>query len=775
METLHCVGVYVKNTTPFLLVEIEKNGSFLDHISLLLLDETTSHLTNPFYDHIVELVYDVVGNYYTMKEWMGYKLRIDMVVGKTDTSFIANIKSIIKNSFFPMMVKTTTHQNWQKQAYSWDTYYKGLSYSYRKGFDVGEWLDLPEGGKCTTAQFWAYYREKYDKELKEVVESMNMDRSSVVVSIDYLYCVMDSWAATHSHINGYFKYRLIEMPLLWLITPLLLSTHGRPVINDMVQFSRGLVTLSNKGENGEERKYNDFIKLVQFVITKSWEYIPVNEKNRDHLIGALLLKFVVMITKKRLEQDASSVMPITVKTLLWNFNYIFGIKEELVSTRTFLVPTEPDDEWAGRDSFTKYHYEEVVQKSVGMMSHLYPEVITLATTVGEIKMNTPLFLLKKDDMLVVEENIRHIYQEKLIKEVKISGGMEWDVERWRDEYKNLDDVDRGLYHTRMTMLRFTTPEYKQLMDMDTIAIILEKNAWDTLVIRPDGSDYSLKRASLYFSEYEGTVKLEDFHKSFKSIKEATMNDPQGLIVVMDCHLLSTDAMKNLVTWFYMQRTVIKRVVMIGVDDVLPLCGGQSFLDLIQWSDYASVNSGLFAHDVYHEDLLKLVDLCGGLTLCDKSSLESTIKEMVRPRRPLVKLCVIISPKEAASRFKKDTLNLVKDGLTLKFISNHSILIVPITLEGLVGLDQTTGYEKEWVLFLIHAPYLKQLTRNETNHLLLETHNLLVITDKVKQYDSKKGNNWFKKFIKPQKYPNIRYTLPHMKRLLPLFDASLCSV
>ncbi len=319
------------------------------------------------------------------------------------------------------------------------------------------------------------------------------------------------------------------------------------------------------------------------------------------------------------------------------------------------------------------------------------------------------------------------------------------------------------------MVRFTPVESSQSYDLGMVSSIIRDKIWDSLVLRPDGSEHTLKRASIYFSEHEGDpmgVVLEDFHGLFKEVRKALLGEAQSLIVILDAHLLSLESMHHLLKWFCLHGSVVKRVVMIGVDDVLSMDrgGGQAFLDLIQWSDPASVNTGLFHHDHYHEEMMRMVDSYSSMFLCEEGLLQDSIKIQASPRRPVVKLCVLMSEKEAASKFKKPSLNKVKDSITLKFISVFNIRIIPITVAGLVGLDQTTNYEGEWVLFIIPLTYLKQLSRNEVNHLLLETHNLTVITEKTKKYDSKKGNGWFKKAIKTQTYPNIRYTLPYARRL-----------
>ena len=225
-------------------------------------------------------------------------------------------------------------------------------------------------------------------------------------------------------------------------------------------------------------------------------------------------------------------------------------------------------------------------------------------------------------------------------------------------------------------------------------------------------------------------------------------------------------MHHLLEWFHVKRTTIKRVVMIGLEDVLPLdrkSGGQAFLDLIQWSDIASVNSTLFSHEYHHNQMLAMVDSYRGLSLCVEGCLEESVKKQVIPRLPVVKLYVLMSEKEASCKFKKPTLDQIKEQMTLKFISVHNVVVVPMTVEGLVGLDQTTSYGEEWTLFLITTTYLKTLSRNEINHLLLETHNLTIITPRGKKYNS--GNGLFRKTISKQIYPNIRYTLPYMKRII----------
>jgi len=126
----------------------------------------------------------------------------------------------------------------------------------------------------------------------------------------------------------------------------------------------------------------------------------------------------------------------------------------------------------------------------------------------------------------------------------------------------------------------------------------------------------------------------------------------------------------------------------------------------------------------------------------------------------VTLYFILSPQEQKKR--QCLLDALRGNMSISFISNNNVSMRAVTLAELYVLTRTLRGD----YFFMTMSYLSELTRNEMNHLLLETDNLVVVTKDDPSCDNKKIK-WFKRAIKQQTYPNLRYSMPYVHKMIGL--------
>lgn len=145
---------------------------------------------------------------------------------------------------------------------------------------------------------------------------------------------------------------------------------------------------------------------------------------------------------------------------------------------------------------------------------------------------------------------------------------------------------------------FTPLELRENRDLALIDSILKKGTYATSVVRENsGNRFFLDRESLFFSTTRPYYyQLCCFQTSqFGLVDEAALRET---VIVPECHTLSVDQFYNMLCWLRHNRSVIKRVVMLGSLHILGgAYDGQAFIDFLHAQDLSfRINRTLYNHD-----------------------------------------------------------------------------------------------------------------------------------------------------------------------------------
>jgi hypothetical protein len=734
---IHCVGI----TWPHLIMSVKQEKKQPIQLIRLLLDEKSVVMTSPLFSHEVEL--EEKDDHFIVVKWIGYTPRIKAT--KSD-DFMRQMRIIVKQSFFPLLQKTVLVQDWQKEMFSWEIYHRGMATKYRDDFALNDWMARQLGETA----YWKAYAKTFKAPLKEAIDALPMKKDNVIIdNTPYLFGLFDHWKC--QHIACYFRCRLMEMSTMRELAEfdvkIATAKLNTAAINDLLLFYKMLQVIDQ--ECCVPRvEYHDFVKLCQHTLARQMptlikHFIKKSTSEKRRLIyEAVLLPKVIADVEGRAKNDTSTVYPISVKTLLYHYHLLFDIA---VSDRTVYHLDDDDDDDI---EIIKFFIDTLPWRRVPAQR--------------ELKKNSVLFIILNDDINKKEERIFQLLDKEMHCDISVVSS-EWSIEEWQKSYLTLDDVELQLYDVGLTFVQYPLVQFKQAIDMQHLDTLLQENIFESMVIRPPHSQYTIEKCKRHFSSDQAAIDYKDLKNNFFDMKEALSRDyAKALIIILDCHLLSYDEMLQLLSWIHKKKADVRRVVMMSVCDTLPLhTSGQAFIDLIQWTEPGYIQSGIFDASSFNDENDKLIDACkDAIQPCNQYK---NVKEIVLSRKerpPAVTLYFILSPQEK----KKDRqflLDSLRGNMSISFISNNNVSMRTVTLAELYALTRTPRGD----YFFMTVSYLSELSRNEMNHLLLEIDNLVVVT-KDDQCDNKKIK-WFKRAIKQQTYPNLRYSMPYVHKMIGL--------
>jgi hypothetical protein len=831
----------------------------------LLLDDTSVNLSSPFYEHEVMLEQHPTTGHYTLKQWLTARCRIQMSEDRTESAFGANIRTILRQSFFPLMLPPTEVQDWQREYHQWDQYRRtGLAQRYHDNFDLGRWLSIAtppkplelaeeestevmdddededdsarntkdrvtlvqkkvkRGGGGTTEytvkDYWAKFGAFFKLELDAFVKALSIKTQDLVPgSMECLYGLLSNNFRL-GYITGYMRTRLLEMQVMVIL-------HSQPeqkgvrtanlslgVVRDLLLFYNEIQSL-NLAEPDREYSLRDYINFGGLVdtlcnagklhstlaflvgdaepLTKAEadesvveeeqpdndiiEAITAKKRHKRHeILRRVWVRKTLLDLRRRAGESLSTYSPIDVGTVIYYYNRMFGLTGDVKDRTLFLELDTDENGWDDKNaqvtSFTNNHYIEVLRLFIDTVLQQQQQQdgdkMTVLYNQGQKLTNyTPLFIIenKRDDN-AIEEQSRVLFCEKLVKYVTVSGAQSWSTKTWQEETLSMDEIDEQLYQTRFVLLTLAPHEIRQSADLAIVRDLMAWNVYQVTLVRPNGSDHSLMRASLFFANEEDCgesgLTLPDFHKRFMELRRMLLcGDSRGkksIMLVMDAHLLSINDMHLLLQWIH-KKQVIRHVIMMGAPDALPLhTTGQAFCDLINWSDWSYLAAHMFEKEVFHQQLLKLIyQHDTTLHICNQyRQLEQCLKGQMKTRRKAVNLYHIM-------RYAKETSEL-EEHIDKSFRVSNNITVRPIQLSQLPFLCLTRGYTSEWFFFIVTQAQLKRMDRNQLNHLFMMVPNLtVVLTEQGYNAAKTKPLKLLRKTVQPQAYPNTRYTLPYV--------------
>jgi hypothetical protein len=765
MERVHCVGVLEK----FLLISVKQKRGQPIRLVHLLLDDRSASLTSPLYEHDIEMEQiNEEKEEFRLLKWHSFLLRIKEP--KDEADFMKQLRKIVKQSFFPLLKKSSQILEWQKEFYCWEIFFRGLPTQYINEFILSEWLEK----KIGEGVFWTSFTKQYKSQLKEVLDILALKKENIILHqpTTCLFGLMDRWSAGAA---PYFRCRLMEMSTMhalvnFEISLVSFSSLNIGTVRDLLLFYQLLESIEkNDDDESFPTDFNNLSSLLQHSLhnklpglLKKLLTVKDSERKRRLVLEKILLPRIITDSENKAAEVLSTLYPVTVKAILFHFCLLFDVSQS--PTESYNLKDEEVEVVSNRENivFDEVDIPEVLRfclKSIPLMTKNW-EVLPLDLTC-EIKSNRPLFLIcLKTELNKKEQIILDLFSAPEKNEVRVVSDL-WDVDQWQRDYLALDELERSVYEIRFIILLCPLVAFNGLSDMKHLDDILSENIFETIILRPSHSQYTVTKCRNYFSGEKSRVDFIDFRENFYDIKQAlTRENVKSLIVILDAHLFSIEEMLQLMHWFQERKGEISRVVMMGVSDTLPLhCDGHAFLDLIQHTE--DLSSSIFQYKSLHLETLKL---CEGKSFYLTHNYRDVEKILRQPqqttthrRRHGIQIFHILSSFEnTRKREKKILMDSLRESLTVKFSSNNNVHFSETSLAELYTLPRTQQYD---IYFFITMECLKRMTHNEWNHLLLETDSLIVCTKEITKLSPEK---LVTSLLREPVFPNLRYTL-HYKR------------
>ena len=748
---MYCVGVEELGKRVFLLmVDSRSAGGEPLKMIRLLLDQQSSALVSPFYKHFLQytLMNENEEGKYVLCDWTGSEFRIKKK--DSESNFASAVRDIVRNSFFPLMVKTSIIKDWQRESFCWDTFHRGLASRYHPDFSLTEWTDLEKLGKGKK-DYWKSFRDTYKDLLDPVIKSLEVNKNTVVENnLSHLFGLLDLWK-TQPHITGYFRHRLLEVGKIQTlfksgftkIFPVPTHTYGE--IHDLCQLQVWLESLGGDVLESFAPKFQDQKRLLLTTLSGKISHIlkhfllhkaSLEQYTRKQVRGLLVERLLVPVIKSALEQNASlsksTLQPVTRKSLLYYYGKMF-------STRVDPLPEEMDVEEEKSPRSEEYRgnlldflpsdgaeilayclegFEKICQEDSRWESFL-------------LKRNV-LLLKNKPDVSAIEEGIRELWCEKMEPSEYRLCSVEMNVEEWQNAFMTLDDVDRGLYQIRFSLVPLSLSDLREGKDLELLMEMTRENIYETILVRPNNSEYTKSRLFREAEKNPEGVSQKDLSRRLHTTQSLTMSTGQvkPLLIILDAHLFPLKELHSLLRFMERRRAHIKRVVFLGALDLLPLdSDGHGFLDLLQWKEPGFIKSKIFQYQQLRKETLAIMDEkkeCGEIQYFSQNLIAQDL--------PLGSVVLLVESSFTATK-EADSLRDFLPSRTIK----------TLTLEDLVRHSESQ--------ILVKKSLLLKLGRNQVNHLLLLTTSLIVILD------CDMSKKWF---LREEPFPNVRYTLPYVK-------------
>lgn len=767
------------------------------------LDDQSSFLVSPFYEHSVTLneVEDEQcewGLVYRLVEWHSYTFRIPETV-QDEKEYAKRARDIVRHSFYPLMKRDAQPaiQPWQRRCFDWHSFYRGLASTYTTEFQHEEWL----AREATPAQYWSAFNQRFAC-ISDTIKSLRLDVKTVVVhDLAHLHQQLDAWYQC-AHFAGYLKYRLADMPLVQRVASRALS---------LVKFAHlssdrltDLDTLYEwlASDQDTTPDYKDFATLLgQSVPPQATQGVldhfdDGTTEKRARVLDGLVARKIITEVERQAARSSSTCYPVSVKSVLYHYCRLFGLQAGVDCATVTLhedwsLGGDKEEAEAHRADLTFDHQDvgQVVNHFYNLVGgppsswstyawhHLTPawsDTLCLKLTASLC------YVVSRPALNHQEEALRTLLCDTLQCSVTVDDTpSQWDPASAQRQYDGMDDIDAALYDLRAMALLYRPVEMTvQSADLVALRGVLAENIFTCSVVRPPGSDYSLRRVETFFSSLVQAPTLADLRACFYEPDAAVARET---VAVLDCHLFSVGAMLGLFRWIAASKTSpqpVRRLVLLGAQDCLPLqTEGQAWQDVLAWLGY---ETALFQHASANASLDELIESRVDSRLLKQSYFDpgaSAVQDYLvqqlagLAKRPdSLRLCCLVpeqqQQQQRQTRKKPDPLvGLIESGVTAKFRANNNVRVETMTLGQLTTWPMSRHQANTGYYFFVSRHYMQQLSRNELNHLLMElpTTPLIVVCDERPP----KSFKWLlESECAHQKVPNARYTLRYLYKILP---------
>lgn len=746
---VHAVGVLASGEdAPLLLLCSAVKKRPLQFFATRL-DAWTSALCSPFYEHTVKLAEVEAAAteeqallVFCLQEWSASQFRIPASV-RDEQEYARLARDIVRHSFYVLLVAPRDLPAWQRDCFNWDTRRQwGLGFEYVREFSVREWL----AREATPAQYWLAFTQRFARETAAAVKSLALTgQASVAHDCARLYQVLDAWPCRAC--AGYFKYRLLDVPLARRVS----ARDLRAVAPGALSLARlrDLDLLCAWLESGEEAPaFGDLGALLaltvgpqalQAVLTR---YERRSDEQRARVTRHLVVGWIARETERAARASLSTVYPLTVKSALYYYRRLFGLSAP--QAPPVLVAEEEEAQHAHLQ-YDESHCGEVVRALGALVAPLWHSL--QGDALGYWAVKSPAAYAAEDALRA------HFTQAHCLLE-GVSDCADWDAVGAQRAFDALDDVDARLYDVRVTALLCAPDALLDGADLAALHAVMREAIFTCVVVRP--GDHTLRRVERAFAATTD-ITLADVRARLFGVRDLGRAPARETVVALDCHLWAVEALLALLQWVHAQRATVRRLVMLGCDDALPLhADGQAWLDALGWLGWRApawyarlpLMDAQLARVVARATHLVALPAWPGAPLQGEQTL---LAALVRARRPAGLRLYCVARDERAGRA---LLQAVEAGMSPKFRLNNRVVLRSVTLAQLVQLAR--GAQDAHCFFVAQA-YARTLDRNAVQHLLLTTADAPLVV----RLDAQPGQDGFKWLRKSRAaraaVPNARYT------------------
>lgn len=792
--TVSSLGITGSAEQPLLILCCQQPKKPLQFM-LTRLDCWSSPLLSPFYEHDVWLceVPEAPATY-VMREWRAARFRISEQV-RDEQKYAEQVRDLLRHSFYLMMAPPSTSVSevppWQSQCLDWQSRRWPQASQFLSDFSLGEWL----GKELSPSAYWTQFCSRFAGTLKPLIQSAGLGcKTAVAHNTHHLRQQLQAWKDAR-HVAGYLQYRLCDMSLCHRM-----HARGLTEVPQAILDADRLGDLDLLCTGGGEYKDLDALlgrTLADGRLTHVVEHLQLDVAQ---LTRATLIPWLKQQCTSRASATQSTVYPLRLDNLHYLTSRLLlgrdaatsdavGGLDLTLASETGPSATESSETTsaaAGRLCAHKIHV--ALYASLCGAAGWYRVDSLEGTRVSDTHAHLAYLCIRPAQLDA---------ERALMAEVAGTGGalrhlcctvdespLEWDAAQWRNDFFALEPCIRDLYQTRVHALLF--PPYELAaggstpLDLKAMLEVVSLDRLTSLVVLPPRVDVSRRRLSLALpTRLPRMLCCTESLPSHLADEEDYFN--VAVVVAVDCHLFSADALTALFSWLRVRR--VPRLLMLGALDSNPLhCAGQPWLDALYWA--TGTTSGYqpavtLRHHQLNDWLDSLID-AGACRLhaCRPFQLQDKLIELLRrTRRPSVLhlYCLERSTVNsgggrttaAAKKTPSPLVSLLEENLTPKFRGNNTVRIECVTLAQLPLLPLTSQAERgEGHFFFVCGRDAAQLERNEWNHLLLESLDVSLIF--LAQSGDEPGDDGIVHWLKQSRaahhrYANVRYTLSHLQR------------
>lgn len=750
--TVHCIGLCSEG-----VIFQRHKHSPLQWICVQW-DNLVAGLISPFFDHEVELQQNSQGQY-TLFQWHSVQCRLPQD-GSDWQQFSKKVRECLKQSFFPLLVRMTNEdmqvEQQQYQYWPWEMRQKPLS---TQCSEPHWWTKVHT---VAATHYWHWHREHYKEQVKPILSVLDLKFCN---SLTALYGLLDRLPRLQQHWAPYVKHRLLDMDSLFTVCchndwlQLQVATLSPGTVQDLARLHQQFRQLA-RGRLRETAKnpppYNNLASLLRHTLsgkvsTMIKHYLPTIQSPlvKLQLLDQILVRGMAENFESQSMGDQSTCFPITFKSLHWHYHSLMQLPcsdQDLQQLLPFNLEEEEESEF--HQLLARFRHLAQSQQRL-LAWFLVPHKVAWL-----IKPYTPLFVIhSRPEELSRERLLQKLWQDlQSQRQVRVhQPPVQWNVEEWRQELSQMDDIDKQLYRQRWTLLFYSPSEMAASLDMKVVQELLESDFYGTSLIRPKQSEWTVRRLNNHFQHHCTELEPQELHERLHFATDERAQ--RETVVVLDAHLYSYSEMQTLLQWLN-DCGQIKLVVMIGAFDTHPLHGtGHAMLDLAQWHDRASVQTHLFAHQYRQSQFQELLTKVNHHCIEAWHQLQDLLQKLQGEKNSLT---LILIDQLSLTRKFTELQQRVEENLTKKFTLAHNLTVKRQGLDSLFMLQQD---EESRHVFITTRHFMQELKRNELNHLFVEQDCLIIVGDRGKK--SSHSLDWLAKQVERLKFPNMRHTLPYL--------------